>query len=67
MAPRPIGFNRRAAGRLYLPLTRDTQGITFFLAILRRFVHLMEGEIHVESMPDEGSAFCIKLPDRERA
>ena len=54
MAPRPIGFNRRAARRLYLPLTRDTRGITFFLAILRRFVPLMEGEVHVESVPRRG-------------
>ena len=47
--------------------TRKHGGTGLGLAITRRFVHLMDGEIHVESAPDEGSLFSISLPAREEA
>lgn len=46
--------------------TRKHGGTGLGLAITRRFVHLMEGEIYVESVPGEGSLFSIRLPAQEK-
>jgi signal transduction histidine kinase len=43
-------------------LARSYGGTGLGLAITRRIVELMEGEITVESMPQEGSRFRITWP-----
>ncbi|MGI9108353.1 MAG: ATP-binding protein [Pyrinomonadaceae bacterium] len=47
-------------------LTRPYSGVGLGLAITRKIVELLEGEITVESRPDEGSRFRILWPRRAR-
>lgn len=42
--------------------TRTKQGTGLGLALSKRFVELMRGELHVESTVGEGSRFTITLP-----
>lgn len=43
-------------------LTRDYGGTGLGLSITQRLVTLMGGSIEVESEPDRGSCFCVRLP-----
>lgn len=48
--------------RIEQPATRQIEGVGIGLAFTRELVRLMEGEIRVESAPEEGSTFEILLP-----
>ncbi len=45
-------------------MTKRYQGAGLGLAVVQRFVEMMGGWIHVESIPGEGSCFTVKLPVR---
>jgi PAS domain S-box-containing protein len=45
-------------------LNRTAQGTGLGLAIAERYVRMLEGDIQVESVPGEGSAFTVRLPLR---
>ena len=47
-------------------LARSYSGVGLGLAITRKIVELLEGEIEVESRPDEGSRFLITMPHVSR-
>jgi signal transduction histidine kinase len=47
-------------------LARSYSGVGLGLAITRRIVELLEGEIEVESRPNEGSRFRITMPRAAR-
>lgn len=42
--------------------SRDTGGAGLGLAICKSFLEAHEGTIHVESVPEEGTTFTVKLP-----
>jgi signal transduction histidine kinase/CheY-like chemotaxis protein len=46
--------------------TRKFGGTGLGLALTRRFCQMMGGDVTVHSVPDEGSVFTVKLPDRVR-
>jgi signal transduction histidine kinase len=47
-------------------LARSYSGVGLGLAITRKIVELLEGEIEVESRPEEGSRFLITMPHVSR-
>jgi CheY-like chemotaxis protein/anti-sigma regulatory factor (Ser/Thr protein kinase) len=62
------GFTAEQLTRLYQPFTRfvkkdgaPVQGTGIGLVITQNLVHLMGGELTVESVPEEGSTFSVKL------
>lgn len=64
-----IGISEDDQGRLFAPfhqlaesLDRDDGGTGLGLAICRRLIDLMGGTIRVESAPQEGSRFKVRLP-----
>ena len=68
-----IGISREALGFIFDEfrqvddrLTRPYSGVGLGLAITRKIVELLEGEITVESRPDEGSRFRIVWPLNSR-
>jgi signal transduction histidine kinase len=68
-----IGMPREALGYIFDEfrqiddrLTRSYGGTGLGLAITRKLVELLEGEMTVESKPNEGSRFCIVWPRTSR-
>ena len=68
-----IGISREAVGFIFDEfrqvddhLARSYSGVGLGLAITRKIVELLEGEIGVESRPQEGSRFQITLPRAAR-
>jgi PAS domain S-box-containing protein len=64
-----IGIDRATLGRLFQPFTQADASTTrrfggsgLGLTISRRLVHLMAGEITVESEPERGSTFTVRIP-----
>ncbi|MFP4127764.1 MAG: response regulator [Desulfonatronovibrio sp.] len=64
-----VGISRSRLKNLFDPfvqvdgsLTRQHQGAGLGLSIVKRLVSLMNGNIFVESVPGEGSAFYVVLP-----
>ncbi|MBI3968622.1 MAG: response regulator [Chloroflexi bacterium] len=64
-----IGMSAEELGRLFQDFTqadasttRKYGGTGLGLALSRRFVQMMGGEIAVDSRPGEGSAFTVRLP-----
>jgi signal transduction histidine kinase len=47
-------------------LARSYSGVGLGLAITRKIVELLEGEIEVESRPDKGSRFLVTMPRASR-
>ncbi|MFL6207395.1 MAG: ATP-binding protein [Pyrinomonadaceae bacterium] len=69
-----IGMSRESLGFIFDKfrqvddrLTRAYSGVGLGLAITRKIVELLEGEIAVESQPGEGSRFRITWPRAARA
>jgi len=63
------GLSQDQLARVFQPFTqadesaqRSYDGAGLGLAIVRRLVELMDGEIKVESAPGQGSVFTVKLP-----
>ncbi|MDR2726860.1 MAG: cache domain-containing protein, partial [Deltaproteobacteria bacterium] len=48
--------------RFNMASNRTIEGIGLGMSITRQLVHMMNGEILVESKPDSGSAFTVRLP-----
>jgi len=66
-----IGIATESADRLFQPFTqaesstdRQYGGTGLGLSISRKLVEGMQGQIHFDSAPDEGSTFCFSLPLR---
>lgn len=64
-----IGMDKQALERIFQPFTQANQGITrefggtgLGLALTRRLCQAMQGEMSIESQPDQGSTFRIRLP-----
>jgi len=62
-----IGIAKDDQARIFQPFVQAGQpaaqkGTGLGLTITRQFVELMGGTIHLESMPGEGSRFCVELP-----
>ena len=65
------GISAEHLGRLFedyvrfnQDINRSVTGTGLGLSITKRLVNLMNGEISVESQPDEGSVFTVRLPQK---
>lgn len=61
------GITKEQRERIFRPFERLTNAATqdgfgLGLPIVRELVELMKGELSLESIPDKGSRFCVKLP-----
>lgn len=63
-----IGMSAEYLGHLFTAFSRErdsrvdkTEGTGLGMAITKRIVELLEGDIHVESEPGKGSSFCVTL------
>ncbi|MDB2685706.1 response regulator [Mariniblastus sp.] len=66
-----IGMTPEQVERLFQPFmqadvstTRKFGGTGLGLAIIKRFTDLMQGDVDVESVLDEGTTFTVRLPDQ---
>jgi len=50
--------------RFNLEINRTTVGAGLGMSISKRLIELMNGEIYVESVPDKGSMFTVRLPQK---
>lgn len=62
-----IGINTDTLSQLFTPFFHNTsalnqQGVGIGLAITKRLIELMQGEILVNSQPDDGCEFIVILP-----
>ncbi|MBF0235508.1 MAG: response regulator, partial [Desulfamplus sp.] len=64
-----IGLNREQIGQIFEPFTqvdpsstRKHEGSGLGLTISKQLVEILEGEMHVESQPGEGSLFSFTAP-----
>ncbi|MCE7947618.1 MAG: ammonium transporter [Chloroflexi bacterium CFX4] len=69
-----IGMTAEQMGKVFIEFTqadasttRKYGGTGLGLTISRRFCQLMGGDIHVESAPNEGSTFTVRLPANTEA
>lgn len=62
MAPDQVEFAFRAFGQLDSSATRKHDGTGLGLAITRHYCELMGGAVTVDSVPDKGSIFSVRLP-----
>ncbi len=67
-----VGMSREEVGRLFGEFvrirnerTRDIPGSGLGLSIVRKIVELSGGEVAVESEPDRGTTFAVRLPSGE--
>jgi signal transduction histidine kinase len=63
-----VGFDPAYAGRLFIPFQRlhradQFEGSGIGLAHVKRIVERHGGSVRVESQPDQGATFMVKLPD----
>ncbi len=60
------GIESEAMGRVFEPFARDAasgvEGAGLGLAVTRELVRLMQGTIGVESVPNQGTCFTVRLP-----
>lgn len=67
VADNGIGIDHANLGRLFEPFfTTKQNGTGLGLAITQRIVHEHQGEITVQSQPNQGTTFHILLPTRAR-
>ncbi|MCL2412130.1 MAG: ATP-binding protein, partial [Treponema sp.] len=51
-------------GRFNISANRNTEGTGLGMNITNNLVDMMDGSIHVESAPNKGSVFTVRLPQR---
>ena len=51
--------------RFNLDTNRSTEGTGLGMSITKHLIRLMNGEIYIESKPDEGTLFTIRLPQKK--
>jgi len=60
-----VGISKENMGKLFQPLfTTKSRGTGLGLVIVKRIVEAHRGTIEVESVPDKGTTFSIKLPGK---
>jgi|GEM_PF-586925 len=67
-----VGLTTEQIPKLFIPFERvgaektSTEGTGLGLAVVKKLVEIMNGEIGVDSVPGEGSTFWIEMPQTER-
>jgi signal transduction histidine kinase len=67
MTPEQLGRLFQAFQQADTSTTRKYGGTGLGLVISRKFCHMMGGEITVESEPDRGTVFTVKLPSESKS
>jgi PAS domain S-box-containing protein len=65
-----IGIPQEEISRVFEPFIRGTrvgsiQGTGLGLSIVKKAVEILSGEIHVDSIPNVGTTFIVKIPTHE--